>query len=118
MSASFQTKLCIKRGNSTITVEGQNRDVLLNLTVDMNVTVPTGYVMSLLGHKPDDFNFFFHQWRGTLSTAAPIGLLYQLQMIGDGDCGEIGGIKIGRGNRSTRRKPTQAPLRPPQIAHD
>jgi hypothetical protein len=22
-------------------------------------------------------------------------------MIGDGDCGEIGGIKIGRGNRST-----------------
>jgi hypothetical protein len=23
----------------------------------------------------------------------------------DGDCGEIGGMKIGRGNRSTRRKP-------------
>jgi hypothetical protein len=28
-------------------------------------------------------------------------------MIGDGDCGEIGGMKIGRGNRSTRRKLTQ-----------
>jgi hypothetical protein len=26
-------------------------------------------------------------------------------MIGDGDCGEIGAIKIGRGNISTRRKP-------------
>jgi hypothetical protein len=27
-------------------------------------------------------------------------------MIGDGDCGEkIGGMMIGRGNRSTRRKP-------------
>jgi hypothetical protein len=25
-------------------------------------------------------------------------------MIGDGDCGEIGGIKIGRGNPSTRKK--------------
>jgi hypothetical protein len=25
-------------------------------------------------------------------------------MIGVGDCGEIGGIKIGRGNRSTQRK--------------
>jgi hypothetical protein len=26
-------------------------------------------------------------------------------MINDGDCGDIGGMKIGRGNRSTRRKP-------------
>jgi hypothetical protein len=24
------------------------------------------------------------------------GLLYQPRMIGDGDCGEIGGMKIGR----------------------
>jgi hypothetical protein len=31
-------------------------------------------------------------------------------VIGDGDCGEIGGVKIGRGNRSTRRKPAPAPL--------
>jgi hypothetical protein len=28
-------------------------------------------------------------------------------MIGEGDCGEIGGMKIGRGNKSTRRKPAQ-----------
>jgi hypothetical protein len=37
------------------------------------------------------------------------------------DCedGELfGGMKIGRGNRSTRRKPTPAPLRPPQIPLD
>jgi hypothetical protein len=26
------------------------------------------------------------------------GLLYQPRMIGDGDCGEIGGLKLGRGN--------------------
>jgi hypothetical protein len=26
-------------------------------------------------------------------------------MIGDGDCGEIGGMKIDRGNRSIRRNP-------------
>jgi hypothetical protein len=38
-------------------------------------------------------------------------------MIGDGDCGEIGGMKIGRGNRSTRRKSAPAPLCPPQIPH-
>jgi hypothetical protein len=39
-------------------------------------------------------------------------------MIDDGDCGEIGGMKIGRGNRSTRRKPAAAPLCLPQIPHD
>jgi hypothetical protein len=38
--------------------------------------------------------------------------------IEDGDCGAIGGMKIDRGNRSTRRKPAQAPLCPPQIPHD
>jgi hypothetical protein len=32
--------------------------------------------------------------------------------------GAIGGMKIGRGNRSTRRKPAPAPPCPPQIPHD
>jgi hypothetical protein len=40
-----------------------------------------------------------------LGIATTTGLLYKPQMIGDGDCGEIGGMKIGKGNRSTRRKP-------------
>jgi hypothetical protein len=40
-----------------------------------------------------------------LGTAATTGLLYQPRMMGEGDCGEIGGIKIGKGNRSTWRKP-------------
>jgi hypothetical protein len=47
--------------------------------------------------------FFFNSWDGTFGTAATTGLLYQPRMIGDGDCGEIGGMKIGRGNRSTWR---------------
>jgi hypothetical protein len=53
-----------------------------------------------------------------LGTAATSGLLYQPQMIDEGDCGAIGGMKIGRGNLSTRRKPAPAPLCPPQIPHD
>jgi hypothetical protein len=53
-----------------------------------------------------------------LGTAATSGLLYKPQMIDEGDCGAIGGMKIGRGNRSTRRKPAPAPLCPPQIPHD
>jgi hypothetical protein len=51
-------------------------------------------------------------------TAATTGLLYQPQMIDDGDCGAICGMKIGRVNRSTRRKPAPMPLCPPQIPHD
>jgi hypothetical protein len=53
-----------------------------------------------------------------MGTAATTGLLYHPRMIGDGDCGEIGGMKIGRVNRSTRRKPALAPLRLPQTPHD
>jgi hypothetical protein len=49
---------------------------------------------------------------GSLSTAAtnrPI-----VPTPGDYDDGEIGGMMIGRGNRSTRRKPAPVPLCPPQ----
>jgi hypothetical protein len=53
-----------------------------------------------------------------LGTTATTGLLYQPQMMDDGDCGAIGGLKIGRGNRSTRRKPAPVPLCPKQIPHD
>jgi hypothetical protein len=53
-----------------------------------------------------------------LGTAATTGPMYQPQMIDDGDCGAIGGMKIDRGNRSTRRKHAPAPLCPPQIPHD
>jgi hypothetical protein len=42
-------------------------------------------------------------------TAATSGQLYKPQMIDEGDCGAIGGMKIGRGNRSTQRKPAPAP---------
>jgi hypothetical protein len=36
---------------------------------------------------------------------------------GDYDDGEIGGMMIGRGNQSSRRKPAPMPLCPPQTAH-
>jgi hypothetical protein len=45
-----------------------------------------------------------------LGTAATTGLLYQPQVIDDGDYEAIGGMKIGKGNRSTRRKPAPVPL--------
>jgi hypothetical protein len=51
-----------------------------------------------------------------LGTAATTGLLYKPHMIDEGDCGAIGGMKIDRGNRSTRRKPAPAPLCPKSYA--
>jgi hypothetical protein len=51
-------------------------------------------------------------WDKVPCTATTSGLLYQPQMIGEDDCGAIGGMKIGRGNRSTWRKPAPAPLCP------
>jgi hypothetical protein len=36
---------------------------------------------------------------------------------GDYDDGKIGGMMIGRGHRSTRRKPAPVPLCPPQTPH-
>jgi hypothetical protein len=37
---------------------------------------------------------------------------------GDYENGEFCGMIIGKGNRSTRRKPVPVPLCPPQIPHD
>jgi hypothetical protein len=49
---------------------------------------------------------------GTAATNMPI-----VPAPGDYDDGEIGGMMIGRGNRSTRRKPAPVPLCPPQTTH-
>jgi hypothetical protein len=46
------------------------------------------------------------------------GLLYQPRMIDDDDCGAIRGMRIGRGNRCTRRKPAPLPFCAPQIPPD
>jgi hypothetical protein len=69
--------------------------------------IPTSLLLLLL-------SLFYYLWGGTksLGTAATSGLLYEPQMIDEDDCGAIGGMKIGRGNRSTRRKPAPAPLCP------
>jgi hypothetical protein len=57
-------------------------------------------------------------WDEVPSTAVTSGLLYKSQMIDEDDCEAIDGIKIGRGNRSTRRKPAPAPFCLPQIPDD
>jgi hypothetical protein len=35
----------------------------------------------------------------------------------DDECGAVGGMRIGKGNRNTQRKPAPVPLCLPQIPH-
>jgi hypothetical protein len=83
---------CITRRHS---LEGRNNDVFLWTFIII-------IIISGVGLSP-------------LGTAATSGLLYKPQMIDECDCGAIGGMKIGRGNRRTWRKPAPAPLCQPQI---
>jgi hypothetical protein len=52
-----------------------------------------------------------------LGMSATTGLLYQDRMTDD-ECGALDGMRICRGNRSTRRKAAPVPLCPPQIPHN
>jgi hypothetical protein len=67
-------------------------------------------------HKESRHTFFSVSLGGVrlspLGTSATIGLLYQARMIDDDY-----GMRISRGNRSTRRKPAPVPLCLPQISH-
>jgi hypothetical protein len=65
---------------------------------------------------------FLVSWRGVRWDWAHVVrwpltvLLYQPRMTDD-EYGAISGMRIGRGNRSTRRKHAPVPLYPPQILH-
>jgi hypothetical protein len=66
------------------------------------------------------FSFSFLGWgeTGVHLVRRPLtGLLYLLR-IDDDECGTVGGMRIGRGSRSNRRKHAPVPLCPPQIPHD
>jgi hypothetical protein len=76
-------------------------------------------VISHYSKKNRDHNFLIGiMWSGVhlgpLDTAATNRHI--VSASGDYDDGDIGGM-IGRGNRSTRRKPAPMPLCPPQTPH-
>jgi hypothetical protein len=67
------------------------------------------------------FSFFsFLGWRETESTwyVGHYWPIVPARLIDDDECGAAGGMRIGRGNRSTRNKPFPVPLCPPQIPYD
>jgi hypothetical protein len=71
---------------------------------------------------PNDFYFFLIQIVGSGAQLGPLGTSAtnwpSLPAPADNEDGEFGGMMIGRGNRSTRRKPALVSLCPPQIPQD
>jgi hypothetical protein len=62
-------------------------------------------------------SFFLVSWGWVHLVRWPLLiLLYQPRMVDD-ECGAVGGMRIGRRNRSTRRKPAPMPFCPPQTPH-
>jgi hypothetical protein len=105
----------------SLQVVSSSQDVCISTPPPIWATYPTH--LSLVINAPNCVILMFYYFLSgvrpsPLGTAATTGLSYQPQMIDDGDYGEIRGMKIGRENRSTRRKPASAPLCRPQIPHD
>jgi hypothetical protein len=103
--------------NQSINNSGKGDLTVPNNSVSMTMFVHLAPIYS--GPKVSYLFFFLGVgWEWVHLVRRPIfGLLYQPRIIDD-ECGVVGGMKIGRGNRSTRRKPTPVSLCPPQIPHD
>jgi hypothetical protein len=70
-----------------------------------------------MNESPFFFNWYSGGW-SPIGSTRHCGHQWPIMAApGDYDDGEIGGM-IGRGNQSTRIKPAQAPLCPPQTPHD
>jgi hypothetical protein len=73
-------------------------------------------------HSTTHIYIFLISWDGVrlspLGMSATIWPTVAAQMIDDDECGAVGGMRTGRGNRSTRRKLATLPLFPPQMPHD
>jgi hypothetical protein len=68
-------------------------------------------------------NFFFLSFSGWGETESTLYVghcfpIVPARMIDDDDYGAVGEMRIGRGNRSTQRKPAPVLICPPQIPHD
>jgi hypothetical protein len=60
---------------------------------------------------------FLVSWGGIRLSPLGTSATNQPRMVDD-ECGPVGGMRIGSGNRSTRSKPAPVPLCPPQIPYD
>jgi hypothetical protein len=64
------------------------------------------------------FPTYFLWWSGTESNITQATNFPSVLAPDDDECGAVGGMKVGKGNRSTWRKHASAPLCPTQIPHE
>jgi hypothetical protein len=92
--------------------------VMASLPWSSHVVAHSTRAVSYLSQLPHMDSFSFVWWREKFHMVHRplIRLLYRARMIDE--YGTIGGLRIVRGNRSTRRIPAPVPLCPSQIPHD
>jgi hypothetical protein len=101
-----------------LSLSGQLQAAVLHLQRNICLFV---YSITLWHHGLVFFSYFLMGWDRVHLVVRPMfGLLYQPWTIDDDDddCGAIRGMRIGRGNRNTQRRPAPLSLCPPQIPHD
>jgi hypothetical protein len=89
--------------------------------VTIHLTYTIIHILPCRFYKWGSGDYFFFLWGETESTwycGHCLAYCTSPQMINDDDYGAIGGMRNGRGNRSTRRKPALVPLCPPRLPHD
>jgi hypothetical protein len=103
-------KCSCRQSNPDFSASGMQSTTPLTCPQKQTRTSDVCQQLKFITKKADFVVFLVGVGLSPLGTAATSGLLYKSQMIDEGDCGAIGGMKIGRGNQSTRRKPAPAPL--------
>jgi hypothetical protein len=93
---------------------------LLRARIQVKMNLLPNYFPRNKGHwNRDDCIFSFLGWVRLGPRRRLFLPLYEARMIDDDDdCGAVGGMGIGRGDRSTWRKPALASFCPPQIPYD
>jgi hypothetical protein len=99
---------------------GKCRDSKINLATTASFDLLSNALSLIRSFNAIYQSFFLFAYRGVESILGPLGTSATDWPTvpapgGCGDDGEFGGMKIGKGNRSTLRKTAPAPLCPPQI---
>jgi hypothetical protein len=97
----------------------QTNGYALKLEVMISSEKLVGFQRTKQHYNPEDIILSYpsKMW-GLESKLGPLATSVYVPAPGDCEDGEFSEMKIGRGNRSTRRKPAPMPIFPPQIPLD
>jgi hypothetical protein len=85
---------------------------VVNMLLKVNVIIPAAVWVVDWGEVP------YHVFPYWLFNDAVTSRLYSVRWKDDNECGIVSGTRIGRGNRSVRRKSCPVTFCPPQLSHN